>query len=67
MLTIKFSKKTPRIQRALKDKIVVNCSESDQVNSPSLFPTKAYIPQHLKSQSNPESTCQMLIELNSYF
>lgn len=52
MLTIKFSKKTP-IQRALKDKIVVNCSESDQVNSPSLFPTKAYIPQHLKSQSNP--------------
>ena len=51
----------------LERQIVVNCSESDQVNSPSLFPTKAYIPQHLKSQSNPESTCQMLIELNSYF
>ena len=32
----------------LERQIVVNCSESDQVNSPSLFPTKAYIPQHLK-------------------
>ena len=37
----------------LESQRVVNCSESDQVNSPSLFPTKAYIPQHLKKSKEP--------------
>lgn len=32
---------------------VVNCSESGQINSPSLFPTKAYIPERLKKSKEP--------------